>query len=453
MRQSLREHMLGAKWVGVYISPERGGQLDLNNQRIATQRTENLGNQDDTFRTRIAKEFKEFERLILLADKSNGNTDFYNDALIPISDLLGNLSVSFSQAGQIKLSRDGKDFELTDAKPPSQNRNNAALFASLSSGELEILSLGIFILRYSLFEQNEHQANFLLIDSPDAHMHPDMQRKFRNFVFKLAQKYDFQVVIATHSTAMVDVSSGDRVAFMPRDFRESSTRILKFNNPSEGFDVLVPAFGVHPLSQTFNQQPILLVEGEDDLRVWDQARRTSQNLFKVHPVEAGNDKAVKRYSKLLNELLPALYDDPKAYSIIDGDKKIGEPVDELEFVSLSRLNCYAIENLLLCDEVLKEFGLDWEAMKKKIQNWIDNNPDHSKHDTMQEFVDTDFDRRSHKIKDIRLILLMLLDTNKSWEVVVGQAIGRNVSSLSDVPDSIGHYLGERLRLDLAELIT
>ncbi|WP_257999014.1 ATP-dependent nuclease [Xanthomonas arboricola] len=44
----------------------------------------------------------------------------------------------------------------------------------------------------------------LLLDEPDSHLHPDKQRALMRLLQRLAEKGDFQVIIATHSRHMID---------------------------------------------------------------------------------------------------------------------------------------------------------------------------------------------------------------------------------------------------------
>jgi len=91
---------------------------------------------------------------------------------------------------------------------------------------------------------------------------------------------------------------------------------------------VVPIFGAHPLSNIFNETPILIVEGEDDKRIWDQVVRSTEGGFSAWPCSAGSIEAIKDWEAWLAEKLPSLYDDPKAFSVRDRDDAHG-PLDDL----------------------------------------------------------------------------------------------------------------------------
>ncbi|MFZ5500605.1 MAG: hypothetical protein ACOY58_01655, partial [Candidatus Micrarchaeota archaeon] len=56
-----------------------------------------------------------------------------------------------------------------------------------------------------------------------------------------------------------------------------------FRAISDLYRKILPVFGAHPLSNVFNRAPILLVEGEDDERIWQQAVRTARGRLKLFP--------------------------------------------------------------------------------------------------------------------------------------------------------------------------
>src|SRR3990172_11787183 len=113
------------------------------------------------------------------------------------------------------------------------------------------------------------KQNLLLFDEPDVHLHPDLQSRLATFMTSLSQRAPFTLLIATHSTpllAALSQAGSTNVAFMRYGDRE-----IKFSPADDTHRRILPIFGAHPLSNVFNESPILLVEGEDDERVCQQA--------------------------------------------------------------------------------------------------------------------------------------------------------------------------------------
>jgi hypothetical protein len=118
-----------------------------------------------------------------------------------------------------------------------------------------------------------------------------------------------------------------------------------------------------------------------------------------------------------------------------------------------KLNCRAAENLILTDEVLEFLGLNWGTMKGRLDKWIETREDHPRHSKMQKFKESNYNRLTFKLKDIRNIIIGETGTSKPWEVAIGQVIGKLI--IGEIPtdyseNKIAKYLGKNL---LDELIS
>jgi predicted ATP-dependent endonuclease of OLD family len=128
----------------------------------------------------------------------------------------------------------------------------------ISSGESELIALAIECLVFAK-ESAKDKQNFLLLDEPDVHLHPDLQYKLGQFLKELVIDYDLIIFIATHSTAFVGAFT---------DFENSTFGLISFGQKeidfkkiNEVYQRILPVFGAHPLSNLFNEAPIFLIEG------------------------------------------------------------------------------------------------------------------------------------------------------------------------------------------------
>jgi len=55
----------------------------------------------------------------------------------------------------------------------------------------------------AIWEIQSQGERILLIDEPDAHIHPDLQTRFADFIFRIAERFELQVAIVTHSTSLL----------------------------------------------------------------------------------------------------------------------------------------------------------------------------------------------------------------------------------------------------------
>lgn len=418
-----------------YISPERGGTLKYDpnvDNNIATSQgwLENTRRQNrfEQFRQQSAAQFRSPEVLVLReiegdADKRNDHAYTFDRILGQINGLLPAISLVRSDRGFSIQSKDGEPI-------PEEN---------LSSGESELIALAIEVL---VFSRSDISNKILLLDEPDVHLHPDLQQRFIVFVELIAVEQSVKVVISTHSTAIISAfSEGSDLAIVPISHK-SQTLFSAFNR-SRVCNEILPIFGAHPLSSIFHRSPVVLVEGEDDKRVLEQAIRSSNGRFQFSPCVVGTVSELNVWEAWMNHFLPVLYDEPKGYSLRDLDTSSQCDIEDLGVVCRIRINCYSIENLLLTEECFADHSFSEESFLNEIVKWKEQFPGHKYVSEMAVLIDQFPHRRKLKVKSLRNILVAILGTNKQWEVVVGQSIARHVGNYKNSEHSINHYFGSK----------
>lgn len=418
-----------------YLSPERGGMLQYE-PNIEQNLTANVTWLAETRRHNQAAQFRQqsaaqYRRLELLTLREIEQTPA----------LRADLNVRFDRTvdrintllDRIYLERADPAFRIMDKarKAPVQPQE-------ISSGESELISLGIECLVFEK-EAQPGKLNLLLIDEPDIHLHPDLQARFARFVEEIVAGSDVSILIATHSTALLGAMSDDQRTYLA--FMRFGETDITFSPATDAHRRVLPVFGAHPLSNVFNQAPVLLVEGEDDERVWQQAVRSARGRIKVYPCAVDGLPELKRFEQEVSRILLAVYDDAIGFSLRDRD---GDPteIEDIGPVKRMRLHCRAAENLLLSDDVLTSVGITWEQLQARIETWLVNNAAHPHHAAMQAFADLGYDRLNGDLKEIRNDLVGLMGSNKPWEVIVGQALAsqRNLPPIP-APTSLAAFLG------------
>lgn len=95
-----------------------------------------------------------------------------------------------------------------------QTLNEEIDFYDLSSGEKVLISLVFYL--YNSQEKNIF-PKLLLLDEPDAHLHPSMSQQFLNVIKNvLVDKFGVQVIMTTHSPTTVMLSPYDSIYEMSR---------------------------------------------------------------------------------------------------------------------------------------------------------------------------------------------------------------------------------------------
>lgn len=425
-----------------YVTPERGGVLTYEagiDQNITANLTwlaeSRRVNQFAQFKQQSAVQFRRLELLVLREAEAKAAVADFAPYVEKLNTLLDN----------IELRRIDPTFKLfsraTGTEIPPQN---------ISSGESELIALGIEILIFAK-ERESGKDNLLILDEPDVHLHPDLQARLVEFIARTVDEGDTRVLVATHSTAMLgglSSRSDATVAFMRAGDKE-----LQFVLVSDIYRAVLPVFGAHPLSNIFNESPILVVEGEDDERIWQQAVRSSGGTLSLYPVSCEGVSAIGTYEKEVDSIVQCVYDDGVAYSLRDGDGATGD-IDNLGAVRRLRLQCYAAENLMLTDEVLGSLGLTFNDVQAHADTWLVANTSHSRWQAMTDFKSSGYDRKLFNLKDLRMVIAgQILGTNKPWEVLIGQVLAnyKPVSAGSLVlAGSLEDFLGSKLVNELFE---
>ncbi len=425
-----------------YITPERGGSLVYEagiEQNTISDTTwlyqTRSQNQFYQFRQQSVAQFRKLETIVLREiEKEKRTEDYFFDQYIDkINSLLDRIYIERSDVkkGEIGFKIFQKD------------TNNEVSPDMISSGESELISLGIECLIFSK-ELVLEKENILFLDEPDVHLHPDLQSRLMQFLTRLLDENDFSVLIATHSTAILgalEAYKNTHLAFM-----KPLQKDIEFSPISDIYRKILPVFGAHPLSNIFNEAPVLLLEGEDDERIWQQAVRTSLGGIKLYPCACGDVNKLNEFEQETGRIISAVYDDAKAYSLRDRDDSEGS-IDDLPPITRMKLSCRSAENLLLSNEVLGSLNLNWDELKNKIDEWIKKNTEHTHYSAMQKFKYQNYDRKNSDIKEIRNDLMGIIGSPKPWEVVVGQVIATlNWDEQTDFSKdgSIYNFLGEKV---------
>lgn len=427
-----------------YLSPERGGNLlhDPNLENTITNNATYLDNQlrknqYPQFKEQSVLQYRKLENLTLKEIEKtvalrNDHTYTFDTVVNKINTLLSNIEVR----------RTDTDFEIF-----KKGTNDKVASNSISSGESELISLGIECLYFDK-KSVAGQTNILLIDEPDVHLHPDLQVRFSHFIKDLVRDSNFIVIIATHSTAFLGALSdyeGSRFAFM-----QNGQTNFDFKTINETYSRILPIFGAHPLSNLFNESPILLVEGEDDVRIWQQAIRSSINQLKLYPCSVDTIDNLSSYEDEVVSMLNSVYDEAQGFSLRDRDEDIGEINDKPPVIRF-KLSCRNAESLILTDEVLNNLQTNWQEMQQRIETWIASNSTHPKYAEMVLFRNEGYQRKTHQLKQIRNDLIGLSNSNKPWEIAVGQTIGKLKTGqvpIDDGGNKLANYLGEKLIANL-----
>jgi hypothetical protein len=267
------------------------------------------------------------------------------------------------------------------------------------------------------------ERRIILIDEPDAHIHPDLQVRFADFLIQAASRYKLQVVVATHSTSLLAAlgqfgATSASVIYLDR--ARSEFRAQSFN---EAMKELAACLGGHALMGPLFGVPMLLVEGDDDYRIWSQVPRHHVTSFAVIP---SNGDEMQHYQKALEKMFGSLRETPatiSGFALLDGDKALPTPNDSTpqNHIRYIGLACHEAENLYFTDEVLVLMGTDWTTAVATIHAAADS---HGTKAGELRALTVDTDRRTADLKSVIHAVADILDPKRlHWTIRVSQVIG------------------------------
>lgn len=400
-----------------YVVPERAGEIDYQANHLADQlRSE--GRLSQTQRNFSGEYRRQIVARISAYFAARG--DHRGSALPTHPDELEALIAPLLPDFELRLSGtkvppyDLK--RLTDGKPIDN-------IDQLSSGETQVLTLALDILTMAgIWDIQNTPRRIMLIDEPDAHIHPDLQVRFADFLVQIAGRFKIQIITATHSTtllAAIGQFAQEQAGVLYLDRTENLLTAQPF---TQLLRELSACLGGHALMGPLFGQPLLLVEGDDDYRIWSQVPRYHYANFSVIP---GGGDEIKKYQASLEQVFSALRSEEtssSAFALIDGDKN--KPIANSErpqnHVRYIQLACHESENLYLTDEVLELLGTNWTDAKRAI---LEAAPAYGQREAQLVKI-AKSDRQNADLKGAMEALTAILDgKNVLWTLRVAKALG------------------------------
>jgi len=191
------------------------------------------------------------------------------------------------------------DFELTDEERKvffNLNQNglgyNNLIYASTIFGDI--------IQRKEVFEDN---YNLLLIEEPEAHLHPQLENTFFRYLQKLEETNEFQIIVSSHSPTITAKTKLDNVIVMNTINNSIFATPIRDTLLNDEDKIFLKKFLDVTKSQIFFAKGVILVEGISEallLPVFARIMGDEYDLDKhgIEVIETGT--TFQRYSGLFN---------------------------------------------------------------------------------------------------------------------------------------------------------
>lgn len=302
-------------------------------------------------------------------------------------------------------------------------------FNNISSGERIIASLALLL----YYTQNRKQNKSLLIlDEPDAHLHPSLTQHFFDVIQNvLIKKHKARVIMATHSPSTVALSPSDFVYVM-----DKSEKIIQKSTKDKALKILTT--GVPYLSINYENRRQVFVESKYDVKFYESIYLKLQKFLDsditLNFISSGDSKAnhngncdqVITITKTLRNS-----GNNFIWGLIDYD---GSNNSEEYIKVIGNGERYSIENFIL-DPILVSSLLIREKMVNKIDYGLEND---------ENFYDLKkFDNnRLQNIIDVFLDKIGI--DNKEISTVVKLVNGNEIKVPNDYLQYQGHSLENKI---------
>jgi predicted ATPase len=315
------------KQIGNYLT----GLLHLNPVRAGPETDKLIG------RYRLAGDARDLVQVLQSLASSRRRTfdAILADAIALIPELLEIRASPVEGTDQTYLSvtkRDWPQFEL--------------LWRNIAAGTKEVVYLLTFL-------HVAPSGSLLLIEEPESHLHAQAIQKLYEILQERAEVQNKQIIVTTHSLTLIDVVPFERVIFVKRE--NGATRTLSIKSYAE-VELLFNAAQIHKSSilSAPSLLVILLVEGRDDVKIWQQfLTREGTDIvslpLKIVPgLKQGGREGVVAAASFLNRLGPPL----SFYAVLDkdGEKSLvaklreeGVPQENYHFLSRGEIEDYLLE--------------------------------------------------------------------------------------------------------------
>ena len=234
-----------------------------------------------------------------------------------------------------------------------------------SDGFKQFISL---LLTLSAEYQGEKLKNrVMLLDEPEAHLHPSGVRFMRDEIFKMA--HDNQILVATHSPSMVDLMTPQRHWIVKKENMETKLNFVGEKVSMKDEEVLRMAFGIDVMRELFPEK-LFLVEGKTDKELLQFALHelNSEKEESIGiPIKSAGGSNMSIFANMVN------FDDVRIVILLDADdagKRMRQKIIETNPSYYNENNVFTLNNIIndLPNNATVEDLIPVSSVEKCLQN-------------------------------------------------------------------------------------
>lgn len=224
-------------------------------------------------------------------------------------------------------------------------------FNSSGSGFMQVLQI-----LAPIYTVCPNECKVVLLDEPDAHLHPNMQIALAKSLQKIQKELDIQIIISTHSAAIIKTVKPSSVVPI-----SANNLICKPLSAEEDVEERIAQLDNYELAKSVISGKMVFIE-DANIEIWETADKVlgtkvfyGANTVSIHKGRSKDDKMPFQIKPLLKDFLNK---DIEIIFIRDSDGLSSEWKQKLieygenKGVKLFLLEKYEIENYLLNGELI-----------------------------------------------------------------------------------------------------
>lgn len=188
------------------------------------------------------------------------------------------------------------------------------------------------LFNFMAFLKNASEGNrkqyLILFEEPELFLHPNSERMLRDQLYALAENSPFQVLCATHSAQMIDISRphSSLVRIVKLESEETSTHqvghTLFQSDEFKDFIQMVNRYNPH-VCETFYASNVLVVEGDTEAIVCREYLKEHHPELDIFILNSGSKNNIPFFQKILNHFAidyGVLHDADTRYIYADSER-------------------------------------------------------------------------------------------------------------------------------------
>lgn len=183
------------------------------------------------------------------------------------------------------------------------NINRTEVFTQYGHGVIR-QALYNFISFLKREKEGKRKEYLILFEEPELFLHPEITFRLRKNLYDLAENSPFQILCATHSSLMIDISKSHSslVRVVKAESEDTATYqvgddVFRSNNEKKKRIQMINRFNPH-ICESFYAKKVIIVEGDTEAIVFRDLIGRFYNTFEIYVLNAGSKNNIPFFQEI-----------------------------------------------------------------------------------------------------------------------------------------------------------